>query len=208
VDSTAANGVGGSASSTPAQLADSAFDAAASDTTPRPTPTQEELLKWVRRVPLDQFPDLPKSVRTTLEGRHCQVPTPSGKPDNVIKGAFTKAGVVEWAVLCSVNDTSQILVLNATTGVVADSTEKSADVDWVQGDGGAKWLFSQAITLVTMDVLNNTPVYDDGELVLNNYKATFPKPIDHDGIGHWFLDKAGDTLYCANGKWYSVGSAD
>ncbi len=171
-------------------------------------PTEAELLKWVRRVPLDKFPALPKSVRTTLEARHCQVPTPSGAPDNVIKGAFTKADVVEWAVLCSVNDTSQILVLNATTGVVADSTKKSADLVWIQSDGGAKWIFSQVITLVTMDVLNNTPVYEDSEIVLNNFKATFPKPIDHDGIGHWYLDKAGDTLYCANGKWYSVGSAD
>ena len=126
---------------------------------------------------------------------------------NVITGAFSAKGTVEWAVLCSVHDTSQILILNATNGVIVDSLNKSPDVNWVQGNGGNSKLFSRMINVVPMSQLNIVPADTTSESVLY-YGAFLPKPIDHDGIDEAYLDKASTTLYFAHGRWFSVVSGD
>jgi len=125
----------------------------------------------------------------------------------VITGAFTTKDVVQWAVVCSVHDTSQILVLDAKNGGVIDSLNRSADVDWIQGNGNSTWLFSRAISTVPMSTLNIVPEDTTGEDVLY-YGAFLPKPIDHDGIDQAFLDKASSTFYFAQGKWIKVASSD
>ncbi|HJP86216.1 MAG TPA: hypothetical protein VJ852_09515 [Gemmatimonadaceae bacterium] len=177
------------------------------DTTPTGFPTEKALLRWVHLLPIDSFPDLPSSVRTTLVQRQCQIPVPGRHPSNVIKGAFTAKGATEWAVLCSVNDTSQILILNATSGAVLDSLNKSANAGWIQSYVTPKWLFSRVIALVPVHVLNVVPPDSADEDVLN-YSAWFPKPIDHDAIDQYFIDKAGETYYFAQGRWFSTISSD
>jgi hypothetical protein len=204
-----------SASSTPAidslpvAAKDSAHSPALPDTTPRKWPTEAELLKWVHRLPPDSFPGLPKTVRAALDRRHCQIPQAAGSPTNAISGAFTAKGTVEWAVLCSVHDTSQMLVISAGTGAVVDSTERTADSAWIQSYVGSTWVFSESIDIVPMSVLNtppSTPTEDVEPGV--DYAAFLPFPIDHDGINVVFLDKAGSTLYSSHGKWYRVSTSD
>jgi len=164
------------------------------------------LLRWVRRFPPDSFPDLSKPVSDTLVGRGCLIPTP-GYRANVITGAFTAKDIVQWAVVCSVNDTSQILVLDAKNGVVLDSLGRSPDVNWIQSNVNSTWLFSRFISTVPMSRLNIVPIDTTGEDVLY-YGAVLPKPIDHDGIDEAFLDKASETYYFAQRKWFMVSSSD
>ncbi len=177
-----------------------------SDTTAQGFPTESALLRWVRRYPPDSFPELSRPVRDSLVSRGCQVPTP-GYRTNVITGAFTAKGAVEWAVVCSVHDTSQILVMNAANGVVVDSLRRSADSNWIQSDVGKRWLFSRAIALVPMSTLNIVPADTTDEDVVY-FGAVLPKPIDHDGIDQAFLDKASTMFYFAQGKWFEVGTSD
>jgi hypothetical protein len=155
----------------------------------------------------DSFPDLPKPVRDSLLSRRCQIPVPGAYRGNAITGAFTAKGAVEWAVLCSVHDTSQILILNARNGVAVDSLNRSADSGWIQGNGNNTWLFSRLIGVVSASTLNIVPADTTSEDVVY-YGAFLPKPIDHDGIDEAFLDKASTTFYFAHGKWISVGSSD
>jgi hypothetical protein len=169
-------------------------------------PTGAELLKLIKRLPPGSLPELPRAVRNTLEQRHCEVPQGGGAPHNVITGAFSAKDAVEWAVLCSVHDTSTILVLNATTGALVDSTETTADVNWIQSDTGNTWSYSQWITVMAMSDLN-APVDTTNEFSVD-YSKIFPKPIDHDGIGQMFEGKGGETLYLAHGHWYSAGNGD
>jgi hypothetical protein len=176
------------------------------DTTPQGFPTETALLRWVRRFPPDSFPDLSKPVRDTLVGRGCLIPTP-GYRANVITGAFTAKDIVQWAVVCSVHDTSQILVLDAKNGVVLDSLGRSPDVNWIQSNVNSTWLFSRFISTVPMSRLNIVPIDTTGEDVLY-YGAVLPKPIDHDGIDEAFLDKASETYYFAQRKWFMVSSSD
>ena len=158
-------------------------------------------------IPPDSFPELPAPVRATLVGRKCQIPVPWATRANAITGAFTARDAVEWAVACSVRDTSQILVLTAATGAVVDSLSRSADATWIQRNGGKRWLFSRLISQVPMSKLAFVPPDTTNENIVY-YGAFLPKPSDHDGIEEVFLDKAGETFYFARGKWISGGSSD
>jgi hypothetical protein len=117
-----------------------------------------------------------------------------------VTGAFTAKDKLEWAVLCSVHDTSRILVLNAATGAVVDSLEKSGDSGWIQSNGPNEWVFSEMLAVVPMTVMNAMPSEE--------LDPSIPRPIDHDGIGQWFLDKGGTTFYSAHGRWYQAASGD
>jgi hypothetical protein len=177
------------------------------DTTPQGFPTEAALLRWVHRLPPDSFPALPKVVRESLVSRRCQIPMPDAARANVITGAFTAKAAVEWAVLCSVHDTAQILILNARNGTVVDSLNRSGDSGWIQGNGGNTWLFSREIAVVSMSQLNVVPPDTTSEDVVY-YGAFLPKPIDHDGIDEAFSGKGSTTFYFAQGRWFSVASSD
>ena len=65
------------------------------------------------RLKPDAFPNVPPELRTALENRGCRVPQPynaAGQKNNVITGRFTSAGQTDWAVLCSREKRSTILV--------------------------------------------------------------------------------------------------
>jgi hypothetical protein len=198
------------ASSTPVTDLDSAnavgSSAPQASDTSTATPTGAELLKLIKRLPADSLPELPRAVRKTLDQRHCLVPQAGPDAHNVVTGAFSAKDAVEWAVLCSVHDTSTILVLNAATGALVDSTETTADVNWVENDGDNRWSYMQTITAVAVSELN-TPADTTNEFSVD-YSKIFPKPIDHEAIGHWFEGKGGETLYLSRGHWYSAENGD
>jgi hypothetical protein len=162
------------------------------DTSSDARPTQDAALRFVHRLPADSFPQLPRAVVATLQARRCQIPqTGRGKVGtNVITGAFTAGDQVEWAVVCSINDSSDIFVLNAATGVVVDSVAHSADADWIRRTVTDTWTYSQVIVVAPADFLNT-------------YPGSLPKPIDHDGIG-----RPRDILYSSQGRWYIEATSD
>jgi hypothetical protein len=173
----------------------------------RQQPTDPKYLKMVYRLAPDSIPTLPKPVVATLRKRDCMVPQVGrGDVSNAVAGAFTRKGVVEWAVFCSVRDTSQILILNAESGAVVDSAEKTPDLPFIESEDGMFWVVGETVTLESAETLNGKP--DSAAFEPVDYAAVFPKPIDHDGIGHWFNDKGGDVLYSAHGKWYQVSIGD
>ena len=92
----------------------------------------------------------------------------------MISGAFTRKGALEWAVLCSVHDTSQILIVNATNGTVVDSLRKFSDLGWIQSNGDNTWLFSRLIVGVPMSKLNFVPADTTSEGAVY-YGASLPK---------------------------------
>lgn len=73
----------------------------------------------LRRLPLSSFPELPPSVRSVLAQRSCMVPQTweARRPENVIHGAFYQAGHEDWAVLCSHDGESSLLVFRDGIGV-------------------------------------------------------------------------------------------
>jgi hypothetical protein len=65
----------------------------------------------VHRLQPTAFPELPKNLVTELERRGCTIPQPfTNRRANVIRGVFLKPGQTDWAVLCSHEGSTNLLV--------------------------------------------------------------------------------------------------
>jgi hypothetical protein len=59
--------------------------------------------RTVRRLRVENYPELPSGVAAALQSHHCTIPQPNkdGPARNVIEGEFFRKGQKGWAVLCS-----------------------------------------------------------------------------------------------------------
>jgi hypothetical protein len=165
----------------------------------------------VRRLPPAALLTLPVVIRRDLEVRRCLVPQlrDGGAIGNVVQGAFTAAKATEWAVLCSVRDTSQILIYRIDAGHrigtgrsarLVDSLLPAADVGWMQGIGGGRWGFSRLLRTMPLRNIRAWRRDVDGHAI--------PQPIDHDAVEQLFVGKAAEAFYYAAGRWYRRITAD
>ena len=159
----------------------------------------------VRRLAPASFPALPVAIRNDLERRRCLVPQPydAHASTNIVHGAFRSASVSEWAILCSAQDTSQILLYRAPTNGDArpiDSLQRAADVGWMQQTSDTGWGFSRVLRTLPLERIRTWHRDIDGH--------TIPQPVDHDAIEQLFLGKAAEAFYCAAGRWYHQVTTD
>lgn len=154
------------------------------------------------RLSPSAFRELPANIVQALLARGCTVPQLWGegpKPHNVIRGEFARRGQVDWAVLCSRNRASTLLVFwRASADSVAEHAT-AADLDYLQGAGNDQIGFSRRIGVV------------EREYILGNYReygGPEPPPIDHDGIEDAFDGKVSVIYYYHNGEWLALTGAD
>src|SRR6266850_1103498 len=102
----------------------------------------------VTRLPPSAFPELPANIRRELERRGCTIPQVRAdkKPQNVIKGVFTRKGQTDWAVLCSVNQVSTILVFRNASERNPSELARETDIDKLQAVAGNAIAYSRAIS--------------------------------------------------------------
>jgi hypothetical protein len=152
------------------------------------------------RLPPAAFRQLPPGVARVLRIRKCTVPQPalSKTPSNVIRGEFFAKGEPGWAVLCSVNGSTTLLVFRNDRDERPEAMNTSEDAGFLQGLGGDKVGYSRQITAV------------DRRYILRHYRAYGgpEPPIDHQGIDDAFLEKASVILYRYRGKWMPLQGAD
>lgn len=158
----------------------------------------------VRLAP-DRFPALPAPVSADLARRGCRIPQPSHdhSPDerhNVIRGTFTGVGRADWAVLCSIRDTSVILVYPEDASTPSDSLDSAADRNYLQGMGPEGIAFSRRIDVAPPAAIRRYAQAFDGPRP--------PEPLDHEGIDNAFLGKASVIYYFHEGKWLRLQGAD
>lgn len=138
------------------------------------------------------FPELPKNLVAELKRRGCKIPQPyTNRKANVIRGEFAKPVQTDWAVLCSANGFSSILVF--WNGSERTPTEI------------AKW--SEPDATVIYDAFIK-PV--GRKFIMDHYRAyggPKPPPIDHQGIESGG-EKASVVLYLYRGKWLKLQGAD
>jgi hypothetical protein len=156
----------------------------------------------VRRLAPSAFAKLPSEVRRALEARGCRVPQPWDEPSpaNVVHGSFTGARRNEWAVLCSVRDTAQILIYRVGAATAVDSLQRGPDVGWMQGVGGDRWGYSRLLQVRPLRRIRAWRHDIDG--------LAIPQPVDHDAIEQAFEGKAAEAFYFAAGRWYRQITAD
>jgi hypothetical protein len=171
-------------------------------TSPLMARTEEQPARTIRRLAPAAFPALPRGVRGTLDARFCTVPQWYGRAasHNVVAGAFSANAKSEWAVLCSVRDTSQILIVDAKTGNVVDSLERSADANWVQEVETGRFEYSRYVTRLPRDRIARWRT--DFE------RRPIPRPIDHDALQQAFAGKGAEAFYFTRGRWYRQITAD
>lgn len=148
------------------------------------------------------FPELPASVTRALLARRCTVPQAwdgEQQPHNVIRGEFARRGQSDWAVLCSRDHHSTVLVFWNGSGDSVAVLGSVPDAGFLQGVGDNRIGFSRIIGVVK------------GDYILDHYReygGPQPPPIDHDGIEDAFAGKASVIVYFYKGEWLTLTGAD
>ncbi len=185
-----------------------------SDAQPVSTKTQiekkspkPELNRWdvadreTMRLQPSVFSQLPENIVMELQSRQCTIPQiyDDPKPHNVISGEFKKQGQTDWAILCSKDLISSILIFwNGSVenpSVLFPLPDKGA----LQGIGNDRIGYSRYIGVVGKGFI---------EKHYSTYGGTQPPPIDHEGIEDGQVGKGSLVHYYHNGKWRKLTGAD
>lgn len=154
----------------------------------------------VVRLPPSAFGALPAEIRGDLDRRGCRIPQTleDPKPHNVISGDFVGWGEKGWAVLCSINRASRVLVYDPRTKTAIDSVEARVDKSYLQQVSGGRIGFSRLITTAAPDRVRRALA----RLRHNALEAS------HDGIEIAFIDKASFIAYWTGKRWMLVAASD
>jgi hypothetical protein len=153
------------------------------------------------RLSPGSFPALPSEVRGELERRGCKIPQPAnaGQLQNVISGKFTGTTVLDWAVLCSREKQSAILVFHRGRSKSMDELANEPDAHYLQMTEHGRIGFSRLIMVAPGDAIRRH---------LGRHAALKPTAIDHDGIENSFVGKASTVWYWSGGKWIQLSQTD
>ena len=154
-----------------------------------------------RRLPPSEFSALPNAVRTELDRRGCTIPQvyTGGRPHNVVRGAFRRAGQVDVAVLCSRARTSAILVFWDGDPRHIEEIAVKPDADFLQMIALDRIGFSRAIGVASPDYIRERS---------RQYGGPQPPSLAHDGINDAFVEKASVVWYWHEGRWLRLTGAD
>lgn len=163
--------------------------------------------EWARadaatvRLKPDAFPDLPVALQAELRQRGCTIPQAftGGRPHNVISGRFISAMQRDWAVLCSRQRVSSILVFRGGVPTAVTELARRADADFLQVTGSGTLGYSRMLGVAT-------PAYIGTHH--ERYGGATPPPLDHDGIDDIFVEKASVVWYQYHGRWLQLTGAD
>lgn len=148
------------------------------------------------------FSSLPDPVSDDLEARGCKIPQTygSGEPHNVIKGHFKNSETTDWAVLCSAERKTVLLVYWGGTTELVSEMSRSNDRNWLQTiDAAGQIGFSRSISSVDAKYITDHARWYGGDL---------PPKIDHEGINEAFIEKASVVYYWYKGAWLKLRGAD
>jgi hypothetical protein len=117
----------------------------------------------------------------------------------VIRGQFIQNGESGWAVLCSVNNSTELLVFHNDLDTQPETISASNDQDYVQGMGDGRLGYSHGIMSVGPEYIRRNH---------RAYGGPEPPPMDHQGIDDAFLGKASSTWYFYRGQWLRLAGSD
>ena len=161
----------------------------------------DEAAKHITRLKPEAFPALPSEIAAVLRSRGCTVPQPAGAttPRNAIRGEFIEPGHESWAVLCSLNGSSAILVFRNRHDAAPASLGRREDRGYLQGIDERSVGYSREIRTVGRDFILR---HQTGN------PTAKPMRIDHHGIDDAFLEKASEVWYYHAGTWLKLPGSD
>jgi hypothetical protein len=151
--------------------------------------------------PPSAFAQLPSKIQSELQSFGCRIPQPFGGSayPNVIEGQFARPGQTDWAVLCSKDNRSAILIFWNGSERAPTALESAPDSNYLTPLENGKIGFSRAISPV------------GNKFIIAQYRANGgpkPPPIDHDGINDEFLEKGSTVHYFFQGQWLELTGSD
>jgi hypothetical protein len=150
----------------------------------------------------DAFAEAPAKVVAELKARGCMIPQArTGKAHNLIQGEFIAKGQVDWAVLCSREGKSSILLISDNNGKCQEHGTGD-DAAYMQQVDRQKVQYSRLIRKQTRNDIAKR-LSESGPS-----SRLAPERVDHDGIGDVYIGKASTTLYCMEGRWVELDGAD
>ena len=154
-----------------------------------------------RRLSPDDFRELPQLVRAELRRRGCTVPQmyAAGRRHNVIRSQFNDGAEADWAVLCSRQRQSSILVFWEGGPADIDEIAHGPDLQFLQIVAPGQIRFSREISVATADYILERH---------KRYGGPKPPALTHAGINDVFVDKASLVWYWHRGKWLHLTGAD
>jgi len=147
----------------------------------------------IRRLPLNAFPDLPDAIAGQLNQRHCLIPQSyqAHHPENVVHASLERAGSSDWALLCSANGQTSLLVFfGSTPGRAAVLTTTPERQRLQTHDSSGVLGFDWAIDPASPDAVHQA----------QSGLERKPPKIDHDALADSTVDRK--TLY----RFYSRGA--
>jgi hypothetical protein len=154
------------------------------------------------RLPPSAFPQLPGNILQELQRRGCTIPQSTRKPQNVVIGNFDRTpGQLDWAILCSVNRVSSILVFFNGSEKNVHEVARAADRDYLVRNMADQIVYSRGIYPVGKDFIKG---HDSA------YSDPKPPTFDHQGIEDALHGKAPVivTYYFYQGNWLKLTGAD
>ena len=167
----------------------------------------------VRRLSPNTFEQLPALIRKELIRLGCTIPQiyREERPHNVISGRLMSSGGTDWAVLCSRDRISAILVFRQGRTPPIELAA-APDANFLQGLGGTMIGFSRVISVATPRFIRRAstaarsaaqPAPASDERV-----GPLPTPLDHDGIDDAFVGKGSTVHYFHSGRWLTLAGSD
>jgi hypothetical protein len=153
----------------------------------------------VRRLEPLMFQQLPPPVLQHLRQRGCTIPQSfaATSPSGVIRGHFTSTRQFDWAVLCSVERTSTILVFRGGSVATVDELARHPDSMFLQAVGPPNAVgFSRAIGVAGPEHIRSAG------------RGAEARRPDHDGIEDSFIEKSSTIWYWDGGRWRELPGAD
>lgn len=158
----------------------------------------KDVLYRIRLLPVASFPALPQAIASQLRQRGCMVPQTyeARRPENAIRGAFEQQGSDDWAVLCSVDGVTTLLVFFGSHPDAPIVLRRQRDAEWlgaeIVGEYGSAWGLSKARP--------------------SQIQATKPGGglgvIDHDGIDDAFVERSSTIHYFHDGEWKALAAGN
>jgi hypothetical protein len=148
----------------------------------------QEVRRSAHRPP-SEFRELPPNLKSELERRGCTIPVDLPVSPNVVRGQFAKHGEFDWAVLCSTQHVTTLLVF--WNGSPQNATELLAIPNY---NNVSEWY----IRPVGKNFI---------EQHYRAYGGPKPPPIDHEGIESGG-EHASTVFYRYRGKWLHLQGAD
>ena len=163
--------------------------------------------KAITRLPPAAFPELPLPIREALEKRGCRIPqgAENPKPHNVISGSFIRPNQIDWAVLCSKDGSSAVLVFTEGSPLRVHSLDREDDRTSLRRLGDIRDTSDKRIgyaRVIALAERDSIPDLSDG------LGGKGPQNPDHDGIEDIFSETASVVLYWDSRKWLKLQGGD